>query len=108
MLGCVLVLGCSAAFAPKAAAQDAASDSARKVKSKVVPQYPAIARQLNLHGKARIEARVSADGHVTSTNVVGGHPTLASAAEEAIRKWRFEPAPKETIEIIEVIFTGMN
>lgn len=108
-LGCVLILGCSAALAQKAPAQDVASDAtARKLKTKIVPEYPAIARQLNLHGKVRIEARVSTDGHVTSTDVIGGHPTLASAAEDAVKKWRFEPGPKDTTEIIEIVFSGRD
>ncbi|HLW89053.1 MAG TPA: energy transducer TonB [Terriglobales bacterium] len=108
LLGCVLVLG-SAAAAPETRAQDITSDqSARKIKSKVIPEYPAVARQLNLHGKVKIEVRVSADGHVTSTNVLGGHPTLAVAAEVAVKKWRFEPGTKETTEIIEVVFTARN
>lgn len=106
---CVLVLVCSAAFAPKALAQDATSDAAtRKLKSKVVPDYPGIARQLRLQGKVKIMATVSADGQVTSTKVIGGHPVLASAAVDAVKKWRFEPGSKETTEIIEINFAGMN
>jgi TonB family protein len=109
LLGCVLILGFSAAFAPKVLAQDASSDAAnRRVKSKVIPEYPAVARQLSLQGKVRIEAIVAADGHVTHTKVVGGHPVLAGSAEDAIKKWRFEPGPKETTEIIEIVFAGRN
>jgi TonB family protein len=109
ILGCVVVLGYSAGFAPKALAQDATSDAAdRKVKSKVVPEYPAVARQLSLQGKVRIEAIVAADGHVISTKVVGGHPVFASSAEDAIKKWRFEPGSKETTELIEIVFAGKN
>jgi TonB family protein len=107
MLGCVLIVGGSAALSPQVLAQDSTPDAAaRKVRTKVVPEYPSIAKQLNLHGKVRIAARVSPDGHVTSTDVIGGHPTLASAAEDAIKRWRFEPAPKETTEIIEFVFAG--
>ena len=107
ILGCVLVLGCSAAFTPTALAQDASSDATRKLKSKVVPDYPGIARQLRLQGKVKIMATVSADGQVTSAKIVGGHPVLASAAVDAVKKWRFEPGSKDTTEIIEINFAGM-
>jgi TonB family protein len=108
ILGGVLAFGSAVASAPKVLAQDASSDAKRKVKSKVVPGYPAIARQLGLQGKVRIETTVAADGHVTSTKVVGGHPVLASSALDAIKKWRFEPGPKDTTELIEIDFTGKN
>ena len=111
ILGSVIALGCSAALAPKilAQAQDASSDATkRKVKSKVLPDYPELARQLSLQGKVRVETTVSPDGHVTGTKVVGGNPVLASAAVDAIKRWRFEPAPKESTELIEVDFAGKN
>ncbi|HUJ32824.1 MAG TPA: energy transducer TonB [Candidatus Acidoferrum sp.] len=104
-LGITLLVGGSAMLAPKVAAQDSATDAAkRKVKTKVVPEYSQIARQLNLTGKVRIETTISADGRVTGTKVVGGNPVLASSAVDAVKKWRFEPAPKDTTEIIEVDF----
>lgn len=109
VFGCVLAFGCSAALTPKVAAQDASNDAVkRKLKSKVVPEYPAIAKQLSLQGKVRIETTVSADGHVTNTKVIGGNPVLASSAVDAVKRWRFEPGPKETTELIEIEFTGKN
>jgi TonB family protein len=105
-LGLALLLSASAIVSPRATAQDSAGDTKRKLKSKVVPEYPAIARQLNLAGKVKIETAISADGHVTSTKVLGGNPVLASSAQDAIKKWRFEPAPKDTVEVIEVDFSG--
>ena len=105
-LSLALLLGNSAIVSPTTAAQDSAGETKRKVKTKVVPEYPAIAKQLSLTGKVRIETTVSADGHVTNTRVIGGNPVLASSAQDAIKKWRFEPAPKDTVEIIEIDFTG--
>jgi TonB family protein len=90
------------------AAQDHSAELKRKVKSKVLPEYPAIARQLKLQGRVKVEAAVAADGHVASTRVLGGNPLLASAAAEAIKKWRYETAPKETRELIEIEFTGQD
>jgi TonB family protein len=106
-LGLALVLGESLAIAPKAPAQETSPESGkRKVKSRVVPEYPELARQMKVTGKVKIETTIAADGHVTNTRVVGGSPLLVTAATDAIKKWRFDPAAKETTEVIEFEFTG--
>lgn len=104
----LLAMLCGAAvLTPKATAQDAATDAAkRKVRVKVTPVYPDLARQMNVTGKVKIEAKIAPDGHVVDTRVVGGSPLLVNAAQEALKKWRFEPAPKETTEIVEFTFNG--
>jgi TonB family protein len=109
VLGFALVLGGVFASPLKCAAQDAASDSAkRKVKTKVMPDYPTLAKQMKVTGKVKIETTIAADGHVSNTKVVGGSPLLVSAAMDAIKKWRFEATAKETVETIEFDFTGQN
>jgi TonB family protein len=108
-LASILLFGCSSALTPKALAQDSASVTMkRKVKTKVMPEYSEIARQLHLQGKVRVEATIAPDGRVTNTKVIGGHPVLAVAAVDAVKKWRFEPGPKETTEIIELNFDSQN
>jgi TonB family protein len=91
-------------------AQDAAAgDSAkRKVKTRVMPEYPAIAKQMHITGKVKLEATIAADGHVVSTHVVGGSPVLVGAATDALKKWKYETGPKETTEIVEFDFDGTN
>jgi TonB family protein len=59
---------------------------------------------MNVTGKVKIEVTISTDGRVTGTKVVGGSPVLVGAALDAIKRWRFEAAPKETSEIIEFSF----
>ena len=104
-LGLLLLLGTSAILAPKALSQESIVDSVkRKVKSKSVPEYPPLAKQMNVTGKVKIEATISPDGRVTATKVVGGSPLLVNAATDALKKWRFEAAAKETTEIIEFDF----
>jgi TonB family protein len=106
-LGLAILLGGSALLPQKSWAQEAASEAGkRKVKTKVAPEYPMLAKQMNVTGKVKIEATIAADGHVTSTKVVGGSPLLVNAALEALKKWRFESASKDTTEIIEFEFTG--
>lgn len=101
-----LLLTGPAVLPPKVSAQDASAEAGgRKVRTKVVPDYPALARQMNVTGKVKIEATIAADGHVLSTRVVGGSPLLVNAALEALKKWRFESAPKDTTEVVEFEFS---
>jgi TonB family protein len=83
--------------------QDAA-ETKRAVKTRVTPTYPELARRMNVHGKVRLELTVAPDGTVRNVHAVGGHPLLVSAAQDAVRNWKFEPAPKETIQTIEFNF----
>ncbi|MFZ0977866.1 MAG: energy transducer TonB [Candidatus Acidiferrales bacterium] len=108
-IGLAMVLGGSALLPPKGTAQDAATDaSKRKVRTKVAPEYPALARQMNVTGKVKIETTIAADGHVMETKVIGGSPLLVNAALDAVKKWRFEPASKDTTEVIEFEFSGQE
>ncbi|HTV57950.1 MAG TPA: energy transducer TonB [Verrucomicrobiae bacterium] len=110
VVGMTLLMGTAVTLPPRAMTQEATPDATkqRKVRTRVVPEYPTLAKQLEVTGKVKIEATISADGHVTSTKTVGGSPLLVSAAVDALKKWRFEPAPKESIEIIEFDFNGQN
>jgi TonB family protein len=76
----------------------------RKVVNRIVPSYPQLARTMNLKGTVRIEAVVAPNGAVKSVAVKGGHPVLVQAAENALQKWRWEPATHETHEPIEFSF----
>lgn len=85
-------------------AQDAAETSTRKVLVKTPVIYPTLARSMNIRGVAKVEAVVSPNGTVKSVVVKGGHPILAQSAVNSVGKWKFEPAAKETTELIEVKF----
>jgi len=90
-------------------AQNVTADAgSRRVRSKVVPAYPDLARQSHVTGKVRIAATVAADGRVTGVKVLGGSPVLVSVATDALSKWRFEPGTSETNEIVEFSFSGIN
>lgn len=107
-LGLLLLLGGTGLMPQRASAQDASEEGKRKVRTKVVPEYPALAKQMNVTGKVKIETTIAADGHVLATRVVGGSPLLVNAALDALKKWRFEPGPKDTTEVIEFEFNGQN
>jgi len=68
------------------------------------PDYPDMARKLSLHGIAKIQVIIAANGHVVDAKVVGGHPILANAALFAARNWKFEAGSTETTEILEFRF----
>lgn len=86
----------------KAQAQN--EEIVRRAKSKVQPAYPDLAKKMNLAGTAKIEVVVAPNGIVKEARIVGGHPVLASAALDAARKWRFDPAPAESSGVIDFKF----
>lgn len=78
----------------------------RPVKSRVPPIYPEIAMSMGLSGTVQLQAVVRPDGTVKEVHVIGGHPMLATAAEKAVMKWRYEPTTKETVENVKITFSG--
>ena len=84
------------------------NEISRKVKNKVSPSYPDIARRMNISGTVKLVVVVSPNGSVKSTKVLGGHPLLVSAAEDAVKKWKFEAAPAEDSGVVEFTFKPEN
>ncbi len=99
-LGLLLTGGWAAISAPQAWGQELN----RKVKSKVAPLYPDLARRMNITGVVKVLITVTTSGTVKDAKLVGGHPVLANAALDAVKKWRFEAAPQESTGIVEFRF----
>lgn len=78
----------------------------RKVKSKVSPAYPELAKRMNVTGKVKIEVVITTEGRVKSTRVIGGHPLLVQACQDAVKEWKFAPGPEESTQIVEFEFSG--
>ncbi|MGA8149677.1 MAG: energy transducer TonB [Terriglobales bacterium] len=76
----------------------------RKVKSKVNPTYPDLARRMNLRGSVKVLVVVSPDGNLRNSKVVGGNPILVNAALDALKKWKFEPSSEESTGTVEFKF----
>ena len=89
-----------------ALAQSAPEEGKRKVKTRVTPSYPQLARRMNITGRVRIEVIITPDGRVKSTRALGGHPILVQACLDALKEWRFVAAPEETTQVIEFDFSG--
>jgi len=96
-----------AVIATSTYAQSAATDEGkRKVKSKNSPAYPELARRMNVSGKVKIEVIVMPDGRVRSTRVIGGHPLLVQACQDAVKNGNsFQPL-KRRLRSSSSIFTA--
>jgi TonB family protein len=91
---------------PVSLAAQAQPDSAakRRVLQQSPAVYPSLARGMALAGIVRVDAVVGPDGAVKSVSIKGGHPVLAQAAVEAVRRWKWEAGPRESHEAVEVKF----
>jgi TonB family protein len=96
----LLIGGCAFTFTPSAAGQE----TTRKTKTRVAPAYPDLARRMKIAGVVKVQIIVAVSGSVKDAKVIGGHPVLANAVLEAVRKWRFEAGPQETSESLEFRF----
>src|SRR5208282_3745364 len=79
-------------------------EGTRRVEHSVPPDYPEIAKRMNLTGTVQVEALVKPDGTVREVRVVGGHPMLVDALVRAVRQWKYQPAPRETVESVKFSF----
>ena len=68
---------------------------------RVQPKYPANALAAHIQGVVQIEATIDRDGKVVNPKVLSGDRTLAAAALEAVRQWRYKPyyLDREPVEI---------
>lgn len=73
----------------------AAADS-RKPVVNPDPEYPEIARRMNISGIVKVELVIAADGTIKSAKILGGHPVLADSVQRALKKWKYAPGASET------------
>jgi TonB family protein len=78
----------------------------RAIVSKVSPAYPELARRMHVSGKVVLLVTIDADGKVSATKVESGHALLAPAAQDAVSRWRFAPAPETSESEIDVNFSS--
>jgi TonB family protein len=109
---CLSALLCATAFGQdtkptvnaEAQAPSVQAEGTRATRSRVIPEYPAIAAKMKIIGAVQVRAVVRPDGTVKEVHVTGGHPVLADAVVRAVLRWRFEPGPKETTESVKISF----
>jgi TonB family protein len=103
-IACAAIILSALASLATAQNKTEATSSARKVVARVAPVCPDLARKMHIQGTVRVAAVVKPNGDVKNTRVLGGNPVLVDAASEAVAKWKFEAAPSETTEVVQVVF----
>ena len=104
-----------AASAPSAPAVAAATNAAEREQMSIEAvrpraSYPLLAQHMNVQGSVILQAIIGADGSIQNLHVLSGPAILSSAAQQAVREWRFKPVvengqPVETKAKITVNFT---
>ena len=86
-----------------------AEDIRERLVYKIAPVYPPLARQARIQGTVVLRIFINKLGEVRDVELVSGHPMLAPAAGEAVKKWRYMPYESggKAVEIqteVQVIF----
>jgi len=101
----------TAAAAVSPSSSEAASDAVIRGQpiSQPKPVYPLEALNAGVEGLVVLEATIGTDGAIKKLAIVKGDPLLAGAAQDAVKKWRYQPsylngAPVEVESTITVSF----
>ncbi len=81
-----------------------------KLLRKPMPVYPPLAKQARIQGTVKFTAVIGTDGTIRNLQLLGGHPLLVPAAQEAVKQWVYQPTtlngePVEVVTQIDVNFT---
>jgi TonB family protein len=102
----LLVVTCSLATdSPKRIEPQVAEKNLTK---KVEPTVPPFAKTLEIGGTVSLEITISPDGKVSSAKVLSGHPMLAPAFVDAVKKWEYKPFIQDGQPIVVVTTVEWN
>ena len=81
-----------------------------ELRQTVETTYPLLGQHMKVQGSVVLQAVISADGVIENLRVISGPAILATAAQQAVRQWRFKPylqngQPVETKTRITVNFS---
>ena len=76
----------------------------RAIKLRVPPVYPELAKRMKIMGLVKVEVKVDAEGNVMVAKAIEGNQMLTPAAEEAVKKWKFEAGEGVATFHVEVKF----
>ncbi len=79
-------------------------EQTRRLRSGDPPEYPEIAKKLNIRGIARVQATVAPDGSVKEIKELGGNPVLLQALVSAVRKWKYEATDRTSSIEVRFVF----
>ncbi len=88
---CTVAAGLVSLKAQDATVRVPEADLKKAAVTKVIPEYPPLARQLHLTGKVEVDVYVTPEGTVEKTQPVSGNPVLTGSATTALKKWKFTP-----------------
>jgi TonB family protein len=100
----VLLMALFLSVMPSASQTRDQSAAERKVIIRVEPDYPETLKRLYIGGVVRIEAVVTPNGAVESTELLGGNPILGQSAMKAVKRWRYAPASSKEILAVTLEF----
>jgi TonB family protein len=96
--------------ATNAAEREQLATTIQPAQASLEANYPLLAQQMRVQGSVVLQALIGTDGVIENIRVLSGPSILASAAQQAVRQWRFKPylqdgQPVETQAKITVNFT---
>jgi TonB family protein len=94
---------------PKLAAELPVVRTPATLSRRVDPVYPPMAKTAHMQGPVELLVEIGKDGSVTQVRRLSGQPILASAAIDAVKQWRYNPAkvngqPVETEMTVRLTF----
>jgi len=90
----------------QASLEDGSVQSARKVLTRVTPEYPKLLKVTRIGGVVKLNATVLPNGTVAKVTVLGGNPVLAEEAVRAVMRWKFAAASTQSNEIVSFTFNA--
>jgi TonB family protein len=73
------------------------------------PRFPELAERLGIEGTVRLEASVDEKGRVVAVTVISApDPLLARSAEDAVRRWKYDPATRDGVPTIDVVVVSLE
>ncbi len=76
----------------------------RKLVAQIMPAYPETLKRFNVSGVVKLQITISPNGSIKEMKTSGGNPVLVDLAMNAVRKWKYAPAPAETVTKVELTF----
>lgn len=87
----VLLLVCAIGLSADGPVRVPDSEVMTHVISQVAPEYPPMAKQMKLSGKVEMDIFVDETGKVEKVESIKGNVILYSAAQRAVKQWKFKP-----------------
>lgn len=82
----------AASITSKAATHEVVPASATHLpQTEIHATYPVLAQHMNVQGSVVLEALIGTDGMIENVRVLRGPAILSSAAQQAVREWKFKP-----------------